>query len=543
MTPPPRFQHNKNSMKRLLSSFVVFVLAFLFIPVSQVHAYPHLSGVDNAAAIDAANGLDCPPDESARQDPFKDILKREEGKSFSQEGSAYNLSDVYAWKFIGVIAGVGQTNCKGDLSERYLNNSVIGLTKQGVEFAFANPPAGTGQYIADVAARAGFVDQAYAQGIGYSVLNPLIDAWRLFRNLTYIVIILVMIFLGVLIMMRKSLDPQTVITIQTALPRVVMTILLITFSYAIAGLVIDLMYALIMLVVSLFGQIPDMFPNQTVSQVQQQMVAGGPGAIWAKLWGSFSSTIDIGGTLGGIGLGVVGGTLGMGAMFLGLGIPGLVIGTVAGSLMGGLFGGLIDGSGALDLFSPWISLIMFIIVAIAFGRIFFMLISAYIQIVLNVVFAPLQLIGDIFPGGHGFMNWITNLIGHMLVYPTTVTLLLLSNYITRHADRLWSPPLTLPFVGSFAEALIGLGIALAIPPIVKIVQQLFKASSPVPVSLGSVFEPAQSATSFAMQIPVLMHSLTGRALFQKGPAPSDQNDHLTKNKSSIGAALEDGGGI
>jgi len=530
-------------MKRLLSSFVVFVLAFLFIPVSQVHAYPHLSGVDNAAAIDAANGLDCPPDESARQDPFKDILKREEGKSFSQEGSAYNLSDVYAWKFIGVIAGVGQTNCKGDLSERYLNNSVIGLTKQGVEFAFANPPAGTGQYIADVAARAGFVDQAYAQGIGYSVLNPLIDAWRLFRNLTYIVIILVMIFLGVLIMMRKSLDPQTVITIQTALPRVVMTILLITFSYAIAGLVIDLMYALIMLVVSLFGQIPDMFPNQTVSQVQQQMVAGGPGAIWAKLWGSFSSTIDIGGTLGGIGLGVVGGTLGMGAMFLGLGIPGLVIGTVAGSLMGGLFGGLIDGSGALDLFSPWISLIMFIIVAIAFGRIFFMLISAYIQIVLNVVFAPLQLIGDIFPGGHGFMNWITNLIGHMLVYPTTVTLLLLSNYITRHADRLWSPPLTLPFVGSFAEALIGLGIALAIPPIVKIVQQLFKASSPVPVSLGSVFEPAQSATSFAMQIPVLMHSLTGRALFQKGPAPSDQNDHLTKNKSSIGAALEDGGGI
>src|SRR3990172_12628792 len=62
----------------------------------------------------------------------------------------------------------------------------------------------------------------------------------------------VMIVIGFLIMFRRQIDPHTVISIQNALPRIVLTLILITFSYAIVGLLIDLMYVILLLAYSLF---------------------------------------------------------------------------------------------------------------------------------------------------------------------------------------------------------------------------------------------------------------------------------------------------
>jgi len=48
-----------------------------------------------------------------------------------------------------------------------------------------------------------------------------------------------------MIMFRVRISPQTVITVQSALPKIIFTLILITFSYAIAGFLIDLMYVVI----------------------------------------------------------------------------------------------------------------------------------------------------------------------------------------------------------------------------------------------------------------------------------------------------------
>src|SRR6185437_16773771 len=42
--------------------------------------------------------------------------------------------------------------------------------------------------------------------------------------------------------LRFRVDPRTVMTLQNQIPRVIIAILLITFSYAIAGALIDLMW-------------------------------------------------------------------------------------------------------------------------------------------------------------------------------------------------------------------------------------------------------------------------------------------------------------
>ena len=44
-------------------------------------------------------------------------------------------------------------------------------------------------------------------------------------------------------MLRIKIDPRTVMTIQNQIPRVIICIILITFSYAFAGAMIDVMWA------------------------------------------------------------------------------------------------------------------------------------------------------------------------------------------------------------------------------------------------------------------------------------------------------------
>ena len=65
-----------------------------------------------------------------------------------------------------------------------------------------------------------------------------------------------MLVVGFMVMFRKK-DPKTVVTVQIP-SRVVVTLILITFSYAIVGLMIDLMYLVMVLATALLRQ---GFPN------------------------------------------------------------------------------------------------------------------------------------------------------------------------------------------------------------------------------------------------------------------------------------------
>lgn len=67
-----------------------------------------------------------------------------------------------------------------------------------------------------------------------------VDLWQKCRNLSYLLITILLLVIGLMIMFRAKIDPRTTITVATALPRVVISLLLITFSYAIAGLIVDL---------------------------------------------------------------------------------------------------------------------------------------------------------------------------------------------------------------------------------------------------------------------------------------------------------------
>ena len=118
----------------------------------------------------------------------------------------------------------------------------IGMMNKLVTNLYSTPPASSVEYLADVGRNLGLLAQpVYAQGLGWTAFSPVLGLWKKFRNIAYLGFVIIFVVIGFMIMFRAKIDPQTVISIQNALPRIVITLLLVTFSYAIAGFIIDLM--------------------------------------------------------------------------------------------------------------------------------------------------------------------------------------------------------------------------------------------------------------------------------------------------------------
>lgn len=99
-----------------------------------------------------------------------------------------------------------------------------------------------------------FVNQAFAQweGINGSTAagytGPLLDItfslWRIVRNMAYALMAIIMVIVGIMIMTRKKINPQTMVSVQYAIPKVIIALVLITFSYPIGATIASLGWAL-----------------------------------------------------------------------------------------------------------------------------------------------------------------------------------------------------------------------------------------------------------------------------------------------------------
>lgn len=119
---------------------------------------------------------------------------------------------------------------------------LIGLSGSMISMLYT-PPAGTLEYTHYLASSFGITERAYAQATGFEALTKLVEVWAIFRNIAYLLMVIAFIVVGFVIMLRVKIDPRTVMSIQNMLPRLVAAIIFITFSYAIAGFLIDIMWA------------------------------------------------------------------------------------------------------------------------------------------------------------------------------------------------------------------------------------------------------------------------------------------------------------
>ena len=414
----------------------------------------------------------------------------------------------------------------------YVNSSASGGlagAMTGLIGATYNLPASSGTYIHYLAGNFGITRNSYAslidtgdggggggtkpsqgfgKGIGFEGLTPVLEIWRVFRNHSYMVFVLIFMIVGLGIMFRVNIDARTVMTIQNQIPKIIIALVLITMSYAIAGFLIDMMYLSIYLLVHVFdsqklGTVTNMSTPfsaisgfggvgnlasptaESASGIFRSIFEGTLGGNLSKIVTTVAGAM-LGGTSGGGPFGMIGKLVGGGLGAL-VGQPGLGS-SIGGALGGYVIGGIIGASKGPDILQFVAGIIVYLIIIIAIlsalFRTWISLLKAYIFILIDVIFAPFFIMGGLVPGspGGGFGSWIRSMLGNLAAFPTVLTLFLIGAAVQAHlstdATGNFIPPLvgvqgddTVKNIGS----LIGIGIVLIMPESIAITKAAFKS--------------------------------------------------------------------
>jgi len=183
--------------------------------------------------------------------------------------------------------------------------------------------------------------------------------------------------------------------------------------------------------------------------------------------------------------------------------------------MKGLFAGMVSTKDIVDFLNPlltswWAKLPAYIVEGTIIGvllslgllfaviRMFFMLLSSYIQIILALITGPVQILLDAVPGGTGFSAWLKNLISHLLVFPITAIMITIGWVLIKTSTITWTPPL-LGTGGAGIGGIIGLGMLMTIPSVVKGMQESLKAKPMINVGAGAALSPLTGAFNTTTQ--------------------------------------------
>lgn len=371
------------NIPKIVASLFVFC-CFNFLVSSNVHAadadYPYL---------DMESGW------AEEIDHAEKVLGNIKGENVYQ----FNSKSVYG--FEDLILNKACPDCTKRGIELANDTSIpiqmrlglTGMVDRGVYALFNNPPE------VDVVAHLaqewvpGYsnADSVYADG--YSDLQDThVDRiWSSVRDIAYIGYVLIMIVIGFMIMFRHKIGGQTMVTIGNSIPKLVVSLVLVTFSFAIMGLIIDIGGFILSLVkVILYGN------------------GGGGIAIDnpIKLFGSVLS--------GDVAKNIAKETVGT------LGIGGIVGFLVTGGVKGIVIGGII---------SALLAIVVLGIVLVGAIKLWITLVKSYLSLIVNVIVSPLAIMASAIPGNESSgMNIFKSALRNVLVFPVAYGIVNLPYY-------------------------------------------------------------------------------------------------------------------
>lgn len=334
-------------------------------------------------------------------------------------------------------------------------------------------------------------DLSFGTGNGFEGLRPLLNIWTTMRNLVYLLFVLLFIVIGLGIMFRIQIDPRAVMSIQSQLPKIVITLLLVTFSYAIAGVLIDMMYLSLFLIINIFqGQgleistAIDTNPINAAGGLGSSGISGIAYDASSGIAAVMTSLFD--GTIGSVIKGMINVIFGV---LMGAGMGAIVPIPGVGAILGGVIGGILGGAsgflpGIPEPFTLVVGAIAWVIIIIALlsalFRLWFTLIKTYVFILINITFAPIWIAFGLLPGSSlSFGNWIRALASDLMAFPIVLVLFSLGKTLQEgfsKSDSAFVPP----YVGdpgdmSVFSSIIGMGIILLAPEAVNMAKSALKA--------------------------------------------------------------------
>jgi hypothetical protein len=425
-------------------------------------------------------------------------------KSRFDANTVNNLVDELGTLLLGTFPTVTQQT-------GVYNPGAVGIASALVGGLVGTPPVSTTQYLADLGSSLGIVKPAYAQqGTGWSALQPVITVWKVFRNLSYLVFVFIFVIIGFMIMFRAKINPQTVISVEAAIPNLIITLIIITFSYAIASFMIDLIWVGIYLVINIFSTYGIL---TNVSEMQKDIL--GKNVI---------SLLFSGPVLGG-----------------GRSVAGAAASAVGATVENILWGGgQVQGSVTGIVASGLAYLIIAIALIFSMFKLFFQLLISYIGLIVSVIFAPFQLLGNALPGGNSLSGWLKGLLANALVFPATVVMILLAAALTN--SETWGAGSGVGFNGTTGtggipllyagdpnaiKGLIGLGMIMMTPRVVEMIKNALKIEKGAGGGIGGAAAPLMGVVGMpgqALQQVVMLGQarqyLKPSIPQEKGPYPA-----------------------
>ncbi len=386
-------------------------------------------------------------------------------KGNNQESWIYESLASNGTAIIQSIAGPQEENIKSVVAS--LNNStpiswqpggLLGFTTQSIAYLY-QPAASGVQYIAQsVDSFLGKTAYAADNGFGFNKLSGILTMWKTVRNAVYTIISLFFIVVGIMIMLRVKISPQATVTIQSAIPGIISSLILVTFSYAIAGLLIDTSNLVLGIVLSLINSGFPLASTQngigkTIQQTMSMGIFDFSGLIASGLFSGVAKAVVtiIGGIIGGVVL-----------VFL----------ASAGSAVMG------------TLAFIFLLLIIYIFIVIQMVKLFFGLAKCYVNIIIQIILGPIQIGMGAIPGSKvNFSTWFNNLIAQIAVFPASIIFLVFSIFLVKTLDQtstsLWSP--TLLGAGQVISFLVGFACLSILAKIPDVVPEIIFGIKPSPL--------------------------------------------------------------
>jgi hypothetical protein len=102
---------------------------------------------------------------------------------------------------------------------------------------YAPLPVNLAVFWNDAISKVPLANKALAADVNYqhALIDSILNIWKAIRNIAYALMSIVLLVVGLMIILRKRINQQVVVTIQYSLPRIVIALILIAFSYPIGA--------------------------------------------------------------------------------------------------------------------------------------------------------------------------------------------------------------------------------------------------------------------------------------------------------------------
>ncbi|GIW62332.1 MAG: hypothetical protein KatS3mg090_0158 [Patescibacteria group bacterium] len=453
----------------------------------------------------------------------------------------------------------------GYFCESTNNKPLTYYLSKPIELAFSNlPPSGTAWTLAKLK-EVNLIPKTYAQtnlqgiitGTGLTAILPIYDIWAKFRNLAFFVLILASMFIGFIILFGVPIGTQTEITLQTILPRIVITIILIYLSFPIVGFLIDVMYITTGLSISIFYKpsitdyinnnqqlinnvfqdenlrdealkylhgcfestnqedciketetlIQQYLPEVKRSKIREVLNAGvwdvfkiinqpGPAYLLTESYinllpleiRKYVEAILVAAS------GLVVYTLIAGSTNIAFNLIDAVAKLIGKDGISGFWKVIFNSIITIGLLPLAIFLIATISILFLSFAISGFIIYNYLLLIFYTMFAPILILPNVIPGNNAFSSWIKKIIATLIIFPVTVSILMVANYIMTDLPSrggFFLSPLGIQIETFTLPILIGFALIFSIPKIATKLRSMLGLQD-TGVSEFNIFAPLKS---------------------------------------------------